>query len=375
MDASRRRVLVALTAAGSAGALTGRGVSALLTDCGRTRAALATGIVDLTVDYWYDVAGGVDLTDPDGVVDGPRIDVPAASLDEDGRATTLLRFALPQGTAPNNPAALWLRAECPPETTLGELLQVRLSYADPDGTPLTTIEHGSLRAVANALREGVRLVADGPDGCLTSELFVLVEYELDGYVGDESTAFPLSVSAVQCRNGQPTNPFDDATVPECVPGYDCSCDWLIGKVETDEPLIVGQTYDFDEGLTNYAIHVTDTAGDDAVAFELVTTDGSTPLPLSSIHVKGGPDDRRYYRENGAFGTDTTVLDGATDGLVATPPHPVNGSRPAISYVLVGVCAPATPDGDCPDDLVKPAASVGNSGGPGRRGNPGRGGQR
>lgn len=371
MDASRRRVLMALTAAGSTGALTGRGVSALLTDRGRTRAALATGIVDLTVDYWHDVAAGVDLANPDGVVDGPRIDVPAASLDEDGRATTLLRFALPQGTAPNNPAALWLRADCPPATTLSELLQVHLSYADADGTPSMSIESGSLRTVANALRGGVRLMGDGPNGCLVSEQFVRIEYELDGYVGDESTAFPLSVSAVQCRNGQPTNPFDDAAVPECEPGYDCTCDWLIGKVEVDDPLVAGQTYDFDAGLTNYAIRVTDTDGDDAVAFELVTTDGSTPLPLSVVHVKGGPDERVYDRRSDAYGTETTVLDGATDGLVATPSHPNNGGRPAISHIVVGVCAPEAPDGDCPDDLVKPAASVGGSGPPGHGGHGGK----
>ncbi|MBO4247643.1 hypothetical protein IL252_07415 [Halomicrobium sp. IBSBa] len=366
MDASRRRLLLALSVAAGGGALTGGGVSALLTDRGVTSASLATGTVDLSVEYWLDVADGVDLAAPDGVVDGPRIAVPAPTLETDGSATTLLRFALPQGTVPNNPAALWLRSDCPTGTTLGELLQVRLSYADAEGTPLATIESGSLRAVANALREGVRLLADGADGCLATELFVLVEYDLAGYVGTESTSLPLFVTAVQCRNGDPTvDPFDDATVPECEPGYDCTCDWLIGKVEVDDPLVVGRTYDFDEGLSNYAIRVTDTDGTDGVAFELVTTDGSAPLPLSSVLVKGGPDEQRYSRRDG-FGFETTDLDGATAGLVYPPLHPNNGSQPAISYVVVGVCVPTDATGDCPEDLVQSAASVDNSGRGGRR---------
>lgn len=366
MAVSRRRVLLALSAAAGSGALTGGGVSALLTDSGVTNASLATGIVDLSVEYWHDAADGVDLAAPDGIVDGPRIAVPAPALDADGSATTLLRFALPQGTAPNNPAALWLRTECPSGTTLGELLQVRLSYADADGDSLTTIESGSLRAVANALRGGVQLLTDGADGCLTTELFVLVEYDLAGYVGTESTSLPLFVTAVQCRNGDPTvDPFDDAAVPECEPGYDCTCDWLIGKVEVDDPFVVGRTYDFDEGLSNYAIRVTDTDGTDGVAFELATTDGSAPLPLSSVLVKGGPDEQRYSRSDG-YGFETTDLDGATDGLVYPPLHPNNGSQPAISYVIVGVCVPADAAGDCPTDLVQSAVSVGNSGRGGRR---------
>lgn len=377
MTLSRRRVLAALAAAGGAGALTGSGTGALLRDDERFGAGLTAGTVDIVGEYWLlsgpGADGDFDPEAPDGTVDGPHVDVPVGLLtDAEPTGSTLLRFALPQdGAGVNNPARVWLRTECPPANTLAEFLQVRLSYADADGTRIGPITGWrSLRELADLLRTGYHLDPDGDptDGtheCLTDELFVLVEYDLESYVGTETVALPLYVAAVQCRNADPTSPFPESVIDEeCEVGYTCECCWAIGKVELDDaPFAVGETYEFTEGLVGYAIHVTGVDGDSGVAFELVATDDSPVLPLCEVQVKGGPNDERYERSAGTFGTDTTTLDGTTDGVVYAPDNPNSGGRYGISYVLVSVCVPET-DGECPADVVAPAASVGSgAGGP------------
>ncbi|SDF28355.1 hypothetical protein [Halorientalis regularis] len=371
MSLTRRHVLASL-AAGGAGALTGTGSAALLGDTETGRHSLTTGLVDLRVEYWLvdgpGAVGGIDPADPDGVVDGPRIDVPVETLDDDEpRGSMLVRFALPQpdGGA-NNPASLWLRTACPEPDPLAEFLELRLSSATADGTVDTTIAAGSLRDVTEQVRAGVRLdpaTATDENGCLTDETFLLVEYDLGLYVGDGTTSLPLYVAATQCRNADPaTNPFGPIDEEDCPPGYVCDCCWAIGKVEIDDGgFDVGRTYEFTEGVVGYGIRVTDTDGDDAVAFELVATDGGVAPPLCEVRVKGGRNEAVYGREPDTYGTTTDSLDGNTDGLVSTPANRSNGDGYGISYVLVKVCAPET-GWDCPDDLVRSAAS---GGGPGR----------
>lgn len=360
MTMTRRRVLAALAAAGGAGALTGSGTGALLRDAENGSLSLATGLVDVVVDYWADPTGPIDPASPDGTVDGTQLTVPLAG--NDGR--TVFRLLLPQDDGPNNPASLWLKADCPPRTTLAEALQVTLSYATADGTPTTEIVSGSLRAVANALRTGTRLDGDPttPDvDCLTDTVYLVLESDLDAYVGAETAALPLSLLATQCRNADPdANPFPaDAIDEACRPAYSCDCCWAIGKVKVDSRFTVGQTYGFDEGLAGYAIRVTDTDGDTGVAFELVTTDDDVPLlPLCNVAVKGGPPDTDYPRLDGEFGFGTDALDGAAGGLIYAPANPNNGGRYDISYVLVSVCAPTAADGSCPDPVATGAASVG-----------------
>jgi hypothetical protein len=177
MTISRRRVLAALATAGGAGALTGSATSALLRDIEHGSLGLTTGLVDIVVEYWENPAGAIDLSAPDGVVDGPHVTLPIGTLDETESSRTLLRVSLPQDEGPNNPASLWLKGDCPDATTLAELLQVTLSYATADGTPTTEIASGSLRMVANALRAGQRLDGDPTTGdidCLTDEVFVVI---------------------------------------------------------------------------------------------------------------------------------------------------------------------------------------------------------
>jgi hypothetical protein len=368
MTMTRRRVLAALAAAGGAGALTGSGTSALLRDTEAGSLSLTSGLVDVVVDYWADTTGGIDPATPDGTVDGTQLTVP---LSGDG-GRTVFRLSLPQDGGPNNPASLWLKADCPEQATLAEALQVTLSYATADGTSTTEIASGSLRNVANALRTGTRLDGDPatPDvDCLTDEVYLALESDVGAYVGSETVSLPLSLVATQCRNTDPdVNPFpSDAIDGVCRPAYSCDCCWAIGKVEVETRLQAGRTYAVDEGLAGYAIRVTDTDGDSGVAFELVTTDDDVPLlPLCDVAVKGGPPDVHYSRRDDEFGFDTSVLGGATDGMVYAPENPNNGGRYGISYVLVSVCAPTLADGDCPADVASEAASVGGGPTPPRR---------
>lgn len=366
MTVTRRRVLAALAAAGGAGALTERTTAALLRDREQGSLDLSVGLVDLVVEYWENPAGGIDRSNPDGTIDGTQLTIPIAPLGEDEPGRTVLRLSLPQDEGPNNPASLWLKSNCPDRTTLAEFLQVTISYATADGTPTTEIESGSLRTVADALRAGRRIhgnpTTPEPD-CLSDEVFLVIEYELGTFIGSETVSLPLSLVATQCRNADPgVNPFPaDAIDDPCRPAYSCDCCWAIGKVELETRLGSGQTYAFDEGLAGYAIHVTDTDGDSGVAFELVTTDDDVPrLPLCDVAVKGGPPEVTYPRQDGAFGFDTSSLDGAIDGIVYAPENPNSGGRYGISYVLVSVCWPTLDDGTCPEPVATSAVSVDGS---------------
>lgn len=385
MTLSRRRVLAAMAVAGSAGALGKGATGAVLGDEWRSAAEFTTGVVDLVAEYWRLTGpggSGVDLDDSEGRVDGPRLNVPIGPLTEDEpTGSTLLRFSLPQdGEGVNNPASLWLRTACPAPTSLAELLRVRLSYADADGVAGAEIAAGSLREVADALRTGVRLDPDGDPtddehGCLTDDLFVLVEYDLGAYVGSETTTLPLVAAAVQCRNADRTaSPFPaDSIAEECDVGHTCECCWAVGKVEVERPLDVGQTYPFDEGSDDYAIHVTAVDGDEGVAFEVVAADGGPVPPLCSVLVKGGPESVVYERDD-EWGPDTGVLEGTSDGLVYAPENdkggkPGKGAKPGkrygISHVLVRLCVPRLDGGNCPEDLARTSADGRGDDGHGR----------
>ncbi|WP_336001251.1 hypothetical protein [Halorientalis halophila] len=366
MSLNRRRVLASLAACG-AGAVTGTGTAAVLTDTESGDARLRSGLIDLLIEYWVvsgpGATGTVDPSAPDGVVDGPRIDVPLGTLDgEQPRGSTLLRFALPQpDEGVNNPASLWLRTDCPTPDPLAAAMQVRFSFATADGTVESLLAEGSLQAVAERFRAGVRLdpaAATDDEGCLTDELFVLVEYDLGLFVGTGATSLPLYVAATQCRNADPTaNPFGGVDDAPCPPVAACDCCWAIGKVELEgsERFRAGRTYEFTEGIVGYGLRVTDVDGDSGVAFELVATDGGSVPPICEVLVKGGPGDERYDRDEESYGTTTDALEGASDGLVYAPHNSKSGERYGISHVLVRVCAPETDDGGCPDDLVQTAA--------------------
>jgi hypothetical protein len=229
MGVSRRRLLAALLAGGGVstvgrgGALTTNGLpaedsllhasGAWLRDVEGVQSDLTAGLVDLAVAYWVLSGPGSDgtftLDDPDGVIDGPVIQLPIGTLDEtEPSGSTLFRVALPDRDGQrNNPAQLWLQFGTvePAGTALADTLQLTLSYAESDGTPTSVIADGTLSAVAQSLQSPAPIDGDGDpangDDCLVDQVFLLVEYDLDGYVGSESVTLPLSLGAVQCRNG------------------------------------------------------------------------------------------------------------------------------------------------------------------------------
>ena len=370
MNTTRRRVLAALAAAGGAGALSAAGSNGLVGDRERRAMNVTTGTLDVNLTYWQlpDTGPGGPAVDapPDGAANGPTLALPVGPLTEtDAAGRVLVRIALPQsGQTVNNPARLWLRADCPPPTWLAEDLAVTLSYAAPDGTAGETILEGSLRDVATALRAGIPLdgTGDTTDAgeCLTDELYVVVAYDASSYVGTETAALPLEVAAVQCRGPDAGNPFPDDEIGPCERVLDCTCCRAIGKLNVWASLQSATTYSFDEGLSTYGIHVTETDGDSGVAFDLVSTDGSFVPPLCEVHVKGGPGDERYSRRPGALGTSTDALSGTDNGVVSAPENPNSGRQYDISYVFVSVCTVPESDGECPADLVSPAASTGGS---------------
>ena len=362
MILSRRRVLAALAAAGGTGALAGTGTAAVFRDAERSRASITAGIVDLVVAYDLLTGPGADGPDSSGTVDGPHVTLPVDSLGPDDDAgSMLLTFALPQrGDAVNNPAALWLATDCPvPEATgLGEAIEVTVSYADcGSGTPLARIVSGSLREVADDLRDGRRVDGDPttpePD-CLVDEVCLLVEYELAGYVGTETVEFPLWFAAVQCRHATPTNPFAGVDADPCPPGDLCTCCRTLGKLELDSDTQPGigdsyvepGTYAFTEGDTDYGIEIYDTADKDAgtetvgVAFRLVNFAGDAVPSLCTVAIKNGPGFEQYDRDDDTL-VDTAGLPGSdADGLVYAP------SGNAISHITVCICT-TEPEADCP----------------------------
>ncbi len=392
MTLHRRRVLAALAAAGGAGALTGPGTAAVFRDAERVDASITAGTVDLIVEYERLTGPGADGPDSSGTVDGPRVTLPVDSLGPGDAGSILLTFALPQrGDVVNNPAALWLATDCPvPEATgLGEAIRVTLSYTDCDsGTPGSRIVGGSLREVADDLRDGHRVDGDPttaePD-CLTEEVCLLVEYELAGYVGTETVEFPLWFTAVQCRNGAPENPFASRTTEPCPPGDPCTCCRTLGKLElgsdtrpgTEESYVEPGTYTFTEGDTSYGLEIYDTADRDrhagaetlGVAFRLVNLDGDAVPYLCTVAVKGGSGSgfEQYDRDHDTLVDSAGLPDSDADGLVYAP------DGRAISHVTVCVCT-TDPEAECAGcadpsltrgdggDLSRRKAEKGGSGG-------------
>lgn len=381
MTLTRRRVLAALAAAGGAGALTGTGTAAMFRDTERLDASMVAGTVDLVVEYELLTGPGTGGSDGQGIINGSRVNLPVGALGPDADAgSMLLTFALPQrGDAVNNPAALWLATDCPvpASTALAEAIRVTVSYADcASGTRLHRIADGSLREVADDLRDGYRVDGDHTtpgDGCLTDAVCLLVEYELGGYIGTETVDLPLWFAAVQCRHATPTNPFDGSGTTPCLTADPCPCCRTLGKLEFEDGTQPGLgdsyadpgTYTFTQGESDYGLEIYDTVNKDdgretvGVAFRLVSLAGGITPPLCTAAVKGGPGFEQYDRADG-LSADTADLPGSdADGIVYAP------EGTAISHVTVCVCTAESAD-DCPDCTDPSLSNDGNSRGNGNR---------
>jgi hypothetical protein len=346
MTLSRRRVLAALATAGGAGVVTGGGTAALLNDGERLTGAVGAGAVDLAVGYEMLAGPNAGVT---GRHNGPTLELPVAGLTaSDDSGTALVSVSLPELTeSVNNPAAVWIRLDCPPASALSEHLSVRVSYADcATGARGTTIADGSLRSVADELRNGELLDTDGSTAsvdCLTDELCLLVEYWLDeAYVGSDTTALSFDVYGGQCRNDETrANPFPQR--PGCDTYDPCVCCDRLGKLELEDGEVPGigdsyiesGVYEFSEGAGGYEIEIYDTVEKDdgtettAVAFRLRRTDGGTPPALCEVGIKAKGDPRLYTLGSQPT-NDTASLE---DGILL-----YTNDDKGISHITVDVCS-------------------------------------
>lgn len=364
MTFSRRRVLAAVAGAGSAGAFVAAGTRANLTDTEGFEPMLTAGIVDLVVEYDVLTGPGSSEEFASGIVDGQRIDIPVGQLTADEpMGSVALTFALPQGgPAPNNPAALWLALDCPTPgaTALGEVLQVTLSTVDcQTADRIDTIASGSVRAVADQLRNGVRIDGDPTTDvvdCLTDETCLLVEYELVGYVGTETVDVPLWFAAVQCRHDAQANPFAGRTSESCEVGELCPCCRTLGKLEfdadgqpgLDDSYAEPGTYAFTEGDTSYGLEIYETAEKDGgtettgVAFRLVRMDDTNAVVprLCTVYVKAGTGYETYDRDGETLADTATMPGGDDAGILYAP------DGRGISHVTVCICTTES-EADCP----------------------------
>ncbi|MFW6458850.1 MAG: hypothetical protein ACOCY6_05525 [Halodesulfurarchaeum sp.] len=360
MKLSRRQLLAAIGAIGTAGVVAGSGTAAVLHSKSGFENSIQTGVLDLAVTYdILDGPGADDPTSNHGTVNGSRLEIPIATLSaSEPVGSTLVTFGPPaDADRENNPAGLWIATDCPipAATGLAEAITLSINTADCDtGEVLQPIYEGSVRAVGEALQTGRRI--DGNPNteaidCLRDTVCLRFDYELEGYFGDESVDLPLWFAAVQCRNEQAVNPFADRPANPCPTGDDCPCCQTLGKLEFEEgtpgigdSFIEPGTYAFAEGDQTYGLEIYATETKDAgqettgVAFRLRNlSDPTAAVPrLCTVAVKGGPGFTQYD------GDETTQDDTAgllgTDGIVSAP------DGYAISHVTVCVCI--TDTGNC-----------------------------
>ncbi|MFW6458896.1 MAG: hypothetical protein ACOCY6_05755 [Halodesulfurarchaeum sp.] len=375
MKLSRRQLLAAVGAVGTAGVVAGSGTAAVLQSKSGFENSIQTGVLDLAVTYEIlDGPGADDPANNHGTVNGSRLDIPIATLSAtEPVGTTLVTFGPPaDAEGENNPAGLWIATDCPipAATGLAEAITLSIATADCDtGEVLQPIYEGSVRAVGEALQTGRRIDGDPTTeamDCLEDTVCLRFDYELNGYVGDESVDLPLWFAAVQCRNGQAVNPFADRPANPCPTGENCPCCQTLGKLEFEagtsgigESFIEPGTYAFSEGDQTYGleIYATETKDDGqettGVAFRLVNlADPNAVVPrLCTVAVKGGPSFLQYdgdeFTQNDTAGLPTT------DGIVSAP------AGYAISHVTVCVCTtdPEHCDG-CSDPSLPGLQAVG-----------------
>ena len=122
---TRREVLAGITAAGTAGAVSGVGTAAMLADRETLANAVASGRVELRVD-----AGD----GPTDAVDGPiALPFPALSPGDAGHVDLSLLVPDEDGV---NPAYLWVRAGCAGPSSLVDALRLSVTHATGAGETL-----------------------------------------------------------------------------------------------------------------------------------------------------------------------------------------------------------------------------------------------
>ncbi|SIS17796.1 hypothetical protein [Natronorubrum thiooxidans] len=261
---SRRQILAAVGAIGTAGTVAGVGTGAYLSDRQRVTNALETGSIAIDVDC-----------DACSIVDG-RLAFAFDGLDRGDGDTITVSL-----TVETNPARLWLRTRCPPiSDALGEALAV-VFRVDGD-----TIAAGSLSAVSRTLATGVRLAScTDPETAIDLELEWELPDDVPDSVAGETTEFTVELVAEQCRHvdaDSASDPF--ASVAPCEEPPDC-----VACPEQNGNRIAQATFAYDgpDGETTLEL----LRRSDTIEFERTVEPGETFTAVlhEPPEIKGSPD--------------------------------------------------------------------------------------
>jgi predicted ribosomally synthesized peptide with SipW-like signal peptide len=147
-DLSRRQILTGVVAAGGAGALGGRGTTALLSD--------RETFTNNSIQGSASTAGVINMDVSVGL--------------PDDREGVRYQITLPDsGSSPgtNNPAYIWLRTvQCPEPVQLANRVKVEVTVSYDGGETSTSLQEGSIRDVLDKYRTGIHLGQFADDPCL-----------------------------------------------------------------------------------------------------------------------------------------------------------------------------------------------------------------
>ncbi|MFC5366802.1 hypothetical protein [Salinirubrum litoreum] len=216
---SRRELLAGLTGVGAAGALTGLGTGALLSDTEGLAAGLAGGALDLEVTWSY----------PSGASESDANLARVPTTEAGTESTVSITVDLPQGATDfNNAAFVWVRLLCPEESDVpADDVTVELAYDDGDLDGQSIVGPASLADLlsletGDGARTGVPLRATADDACLDTRddgdpIRLALRIALDeDYVGETAFHLPVEFVGHQCRHATATeNPFARSPVGPC----------------------------------------------------------------------------------------------------------------------------------------------------------------
>jgi predicted ribosomally synthesized peptide with SipW-like signal peptide len=312
-------------ATGGAGALVGRGTTALLSDeetfTGNSIKASenTAGIVDLEVDV-------ENLQKADGIK---------------------YSINIPEGVN-NNPSYIWVRAKtCPTPESVADKIEVELRVECESQTQDYEIGSGDLIAVVNGLRDGQQLKCtnNGGDRCFQPGENVDLVLEVTA-VDDEITdsiEFQFEFYGDQCRyNTDAKNPFDsspDCGTPQNAVSFIAFCSELGDSLAQSSVMVAVQ----DSDGNNDPLEVgweTDSPVDYVVVKSgqnFTIYDYRNDNTSSGTVVSGGDQDADFYGR---------VSGGAKNGFTEDPGG--SGTGNSASSVPCELAADIVGNGDFPD---------------------------
>jgi hypothetical protein len=321
---SRRELLAGLTGVGAAGALTGLGTGALLSDTEGLAAGLSGGALDLEVTWSYPGSGASDS-------DASLARVPTTEAGSE--RTVDITVDLPQGSTDfNNAAFVWVRLRCPEESDIpADDVRVELSYAGGDLDGQSVLGPATLADLLSddtrdSARTGVPLRATADDACLDTRdggdpirlaLHIAVAEE---YVGETAFHLPFEFVGHQCRHATATeNPFARAPVGPCgstgtAGGRTADDEELSGETETESSETTRESSETDSS----EMETESTPGEstpEEPATETATTTGSesTETPTENTTTAQQPTDEQPTETTETPESTTDSADPSADG--------------------------------------------------------------